>query len=167
MFDTLLLGTLAGSALVGGILMILLRHPMRVAMALIVTMISLGGVYALLDVQEIAVFQIMIYVSAVMVFMVYAIMLLNVNDPSYTHRFSAYLLPGLVVCAGLAALLIRCVLRSPAEPAVRGQANFGVVAFSETFLQKYWLHFELTSVLLLVAVLAAVAVVKGGGRGRG
>lgn len=167
MIETILLYLLAGSALAGGVMMILLRHPMRVAMALIVTMISLGGMYGLLGVHEIAVFQIMIYVSAVMVFMVFAIMLLNVRDTSYLNRFSNFLLPGVVVCAGLAGLLIWYALKSPAAPPVQGDASFGVLRFSATFLQKYWLHFELTSVLLLVAIIAAVAVVKGGGRDRG
>lgn len=167
MIEAVMLYLLAGTALAGGVMMILLRHPMRVAMALIVTMISLGGMYGLLGVHEIAVFQIMIYVSAVMVFMVFAIMLINVRDPSYTNRFANLLLPASAACAALAGLLIWCVLKSPATPAARGDADFGVVQFSVTFLQKYWLHFELISVLLLVAIVAAVTVVKGGGRGRG
>lgn len=167
MIETVLLYMLAGCALAGGVLMILLRHPMRVAMALILSMISLGGVYGLLGVNEIAVFQIMIYVSAVMVFMVFSIMLLTVRDSSYTNRFSFLLLPGLAVCGLLAGLLVWCALESQSAPAARGDASFGVVSFSMTFLQKYWLHFELTSVLLLVAILAAVAVVKGGGRDHG
>ncbi|MFO1490524.1 MAG: NADH-quinone oxidoreductase subunit J [Kiritimatiellia bacterium] len=168
MIETFLLCLFAGSALAGGLLMILLRHPMRVAMALIATMISLGGLYGLLGVHEIAVFQIMIYVSAVMVFMVYAIMLLDVRDTSFVDRFSRLLIPGVAVCGLLAGVLIWRALKSPGLPAAaKGDANFGVKAFSATFLEKYWLHFELTSVLLLVAVLAAVAVVKGRGKGHG
>jgi hypothetical protein len=68
--------------------MLVLRHPMRVALALTATMLSLAGVYALLGVHAIAVFQVLIYVGAVMVFMVYAIMLLDVRDRSFTRRFS-------------------------------------------------------------------------------
>ena len=94
MIETLLLVLFALAAVVGAVLMVLMRHPMRVALALICTMISLGGIYGLLGVHVIAVFQIMIYVSAVMVFMVYAIMLLDVRDPSFTGRFSALLWPG-------------------------------------------------------------------------
>ena len=71
--------------------MLVLRHPMRVALALTATMLSLAGVYALLGVHVIAVFQVLIYVGAVMVFMVYAIMLLDVRDRSFTRRFSGLL----------------------------------------------------------------------------
>ena len=75
--------------------MLVLRHPMQVAMALISTMVFLGGVYGLLGVHFIAAFQVLIYVGAVMVFMVYVIMLLDVRDASFAHRFSRFLVPGI------------------------------------------------------------------------
>ena len=105
MIETLLLWLFAGTALVAAALMLVLRHPMRVALALTATMLSLAGVYALLGVHVIAVFQVLIYVGAVMVFMVYAIMLLDVRDRSFTRRFSRLLVPGIA-----AALLFLAIL---------------------------------------------------------
>jgi NADH-quinone oxidoreductase subunit J len=160
MIENLLLVLFASAALGGALLMLLLRQPMRVALALIATMIALSGIYGLLGVHVIAVFQIMIYVGAVMVFMVYAIMLLDVRDPSFTERYSALLWPGLAVCAALAGVLISAAWHEAAPLAPAGAAAFGVQAFSVAFLADDWLYFELTSVLLVVAVLAAVAVVK-------
>jgi len=156
------------ASLAGGVLMLVLRHPMRVALALISTMISLAAIYAILGVHVIAVFQVLIYVGAVMVFMVYAIMLLDVRDPSFTHRYSGYLLPGL---AGLAVLLI-AFLRVVAGPTPAGDGAgagtaFDVQPFSAAFLNDYWLYFELTSVLLLAAVVAAIAILKARRRGNG
>jgi hypothetical protein len=84
--ETVLLWLFAGTALAAAAMMIVLRHPMRVALALAATMLSLAGVYALLGVHVIAIFQVLIYVGAVMVFMVYAIMLLDVRDRSFTRR---------------------------------------------------------------------------------
>ena len=159
--DDALLLLFATAAVAGGVLMLVLRHPMRVALALIATMISLGGIYGLLGVHVIAVFQIMIYVGAVMVFMVYAIMLLDVRDPSFTERYSALLWPGLAACVVLAGVLVAAAWQPGAAPAApAGAAPFAVQPFSAEFLGQYWLYFELTSVLLVVAVLAAVAVVK-------
>jgi NADH-quinone oxidoreductase subunit J len=158
--EDLLLLLFASAAVAGAVLMLLVRHPMRVALALIVTMISLGGIYGLLGVHVIAVFQIMIYVGAVMVFMVYAIMLLDVRDPSFTERYSALLWPGLAACIVLAGVLIAAAWQGAAPAAGAAGAAFGVQPFSVAFLADYWLYFELTSVLLVVAVLAAVAVVK-------
>lgn len=159
--ENALLVLFATAAVAGGVLMLLLRHPMRVALALIATMISLGGIYGLLGVHVIAVFQIMIYVGAVMVFMVYAIMLLDVRDSSFTERYSSLLWPGLAACVVLAGVLIAAAWQpGAAHGAPAGDAPFGVQPFSAEFLGRYWLYFELTSVLLVVAVLAAVAVVK-------
>ena len=84
--ETLLLVLFAACALVGAVLVLVLREPMRVATALISTMVFLGGVYGLLGVHFIAAFQVLIYVGAVMVFMVYVIMLLDVRDRSFTRR---------------------------------------------------------------------------------
>jgi NADH-quinone oxidoreductase subunit J len=168
MMENVLLWLFAGTALVAAALMLVLRHPMRVALALTATMLSLAGVYALLGVHVIAVFQVLIYVGAVMVFMVYAIMLLDVRDRSFTRRFSRLLLPGIA-----AALLFLAILAHglwSALPGPTGAASgplFGLQHFSAEFLNEYWLHFELVSVLLVAAVVAALAVLEVGRRHRG
>ena len=120
MIETLLLWLFAGTALVAAALMLVLRHPMRVALALTATMLSLAGVYALLGVHVIAVFQVLIYVGAVMVFMVYAIMLLDVRDRSFTRRFSRLLLPGIVAALLFLAILAHGLWHSLPEPNRRG-----------------------------------------------
>lgn len=165
---SLLLAFFAVCAVAGGVLMLIARHPMRVAIALIGTMLSLAGIYAILGVHVIAVFQVLIYVGAVMVFMVYVIMLLDVRDPSFLQRYGGTLLPGLAVAALLAAALAAAVSQGGAAVATGGEVTgataFKLQPFSTAFLRDYWLHFELTSVLLLAAVVAAIAVIKGGRR---
>ncbi len=96
--ETLLLVLFAACALVGAVLVLVLPEPMRVATALISTMVFLGGVYGLLGVHFIAAFQVLIYVGAVMVFMVYVIMLLDPRDSAVRRRFSGLLVPGLLAC---------------------------------------------------------------------
>jgi len=165
--DTALLFVFALSALVGAALMLVLRHPMQVAMALISTMVFLGGIYGLLGVHFIAAFQVLIYVSAVMVFMVYVIMLLDVRDESFTHRFSQWLPPGIAFGTVLFAVLGYGVLLGVDDIATT-TVSFGLAQFAAAFLSEYWLQFELTSVLLVAAVVAALAVIKGSrGRDRG
>jgi len=157
--DKLLLVVFGLSALVAAAMMIVLRHPMQVAMALISTMVFLAGIYGLVGVHFIAAFQVLIYVSAVMVFMVYVIMLLDVRDPSFTRRFSALLVPGLAGGALLLAALAWAFWHGVFAPG-GGTAAYGLQPFAIAFLNEYWLHFELTSVLLLAAVVAALAVIK-------
>ncbi|HET7203803.1 MAG TPA: NADH-quinone oxidoreductase subunit J [Steroidobacteraceae bacterium] len=165
--DTVLLYFFGIAALAGGVLMLVAQHPMRVALALIAVMLSLAGVYAMLGVHAVAVFQVLIYVGAVMVFMVYVIMLLDVRDPSFVRRYSRLLLPGVALGALLVGALGLGMARlgGAPEPAAGAEApSYLVRPFSQEFLQQYWLHFELTSVLLVAAVVAAIAVIRSGGR---
>ena len=159
--DIVFIALFAGGALIGAVLMLVLRQPMRVALALISTMVCLGAIYGLLGVHFIAAFQVLIYVGAVMVFMVYAIMLLDVGDPSFTRRFSRLLVPGIAGALVLLGVLVYAAWHLPALPHAPGaETTFGLREFSATFLNEYWLHFELISVLLVAAVVAAVAVIK-------
>ena len=168
MIETWLLWLFAGTALAAAALMLVLRHPMRVALALTATMLSLAGVYALLGVHVIAVFQVLIYVGAVMVFMVYAIMLLDVRDRSFTSRFSRLLLPGIAAALLFLAILAHALWRAlPAANGASAGTFFGLQRFSVEFLNEYWLQFELVSVLLVAAVVAALAVLEVGRRRRG
>ncbi|HVN36371.1 MAG TPA: NADH-quinone oxidoreductase subunit J [Casimicrobiaceae bacterium] len=168
MIETVLLWLFAGTALAAAALMLVLRHPMRVALALSATMLSLAGVYALLGVHVIAIFQVLIYVGAVMVFMVYAIMLLDVRDYSFARRFSWLLLPGTLAAIAFVLILAHAFWQGvPDQPTAAGSVLFGIQEFSIEFLNEYWLHFELVSVLLVAAVVAALAVLEVGRRRRG
>ena len=160
MIVKLLLVAFGLGALGSAALMIVLQQPMRVALALISTMIFLGGIYGLLGVHFIAAFQVLIYVGAVMVFMVYAIMLLELRDTA-SARFSGLLLPGVAGFLLLLGVLGISLWRAgPTVKAAPESSQFGISAFSVSFLDEYWLHFELTSVLLLAAVVAALAVIR-------
>ena len=165
MIETALTYFFAAAAVVGGVLMLAARHPMRAALALVCSMLSLAGVYAMLGVHVIAVFQVLIYVGAVMIFMVYTIMLLDVRDPSFTRRWSGLLVPG-VLGAGALSAVLAWALRDAPEPgaAAAGDDAFGVQRFAAVFLEQYWLYFELSSVLLVAAVVAAIAALRAGGR---
>jgi NADH-quinone oxidoreductase subunit J len=167
MIDTLLLHAFALAALGGAAAMLLARHPMRVALALVLTMLSLAGVYAMLGMHAIAVFQVLIYVGAVMVFMVYVIMLLDPTDRSLRERFSAWLLPGGAALVLLIAAFAYAMQRGGPVAIGESSAGFGVKPFSMAFLADYWVHFELVSVLLVAVAVAAVAVVGAGRRSRG
>jgi len=161
--DTLLIVLFALGALTAAALMLVLRQPMHVALALISTMVFLGAIYGLLGVHFIAAFQVLIYVGAVMVFMVYVIMLLEVREHQGT-RYSKLVLPGLiglVLLVGTIGISIWGSLPAPHAAATGpGGTPYGISAFSVAFLNDYWLHFELTSVLLVAAVVAALAVIK-------
>jgi NADH-quinone oxidoreductase subunit J len=164
MIESILLHAFLACALAGAALMLVLRHPMRVALALVATMLSLAGVFAMLGAHAVAVFQVLIYVSAVMVFMVYVIMLLDVRDDSLAQRYSWLLAPGAAAFLGLVGWLGASVWQGLAPFAVG--KPFGIKPFAVAFLRDYWLHFELVSVLLVAAVVGALAVLEIGRRTR-
>lgn len=148
-------------ALVSAVLMLVMREPMRVALALITTMVMLGGIYGVLGVHFIAAFQVLIYVGAVMVFMVYVIMLLEVREAPGNPRYSRWLVPGVIAFSALVGVLGISVYRGSAEVLTApGASAFSLTQFSAAFLSEYWLEFELTSVFLVAAIVAALAVIK-------
>jgi len=105
---------------------------------------------------------VLIYVGAVMVFMVYVIMLLEVRE-SEGRRYSSLLVPGLagfVLLVGAIGISILRNLPAHTEAGAGAGTAFSISKFSITFLNDYWLHFELTSVLLVAAVVAALAVIR-------
>ena len=144
--------------------MLVLRHPMRVALALIATMLSLAA-FTPLDAHVIAIFQVLIYVG-VMVFMVYTIMLIDVRDQSFTHRYSRLTVPASVgsSCCWRYSSMACCtppISRRSLRPFPWLTAVFDRV--SERILAAL----RIDSVLLVVAVVAAVAILQVGRRARG
>jgi NADH-quinone oxidoreductase subunit J len=159
----LFIGIFGVLALVFAALVLLLRQPMRAALALVAHMFCLAAVYACLGVHVVALFQVLIYVGAVMVFMIYTIMLLDDRDPSYRAAYSRLTLPALVVAALVALALVLLIGRGdPVAATATGAAPFTFGAFSVEFIRHYWVHFELATVLLLVGIVAAWTAIKEG-----
>lgn len=149
-------------ALLFATLVVALRQPMRAALALIAHMICLAAIFAILGVHVVALFQVLIYVGAVMVFMVYTIMLLDDRDPAYRHVFSRIAGPSIVVAVLIAAGLGLLVARGVPPAAAEAAAPFAFSAFAVEFIRHYWFHFELATVLLLVGIVSAWTVIREG-----
>lgn len=161
MSDVLLI-VFALLALLFAALVVALRQPMRAALALIAHMICLAAIFAILGVHVVALFQVLIYVGAVMVFMVYTIMLLDDRDPAYRHVFSRIAGPSIVVAVLIAAGLGLLVARGVPPAAAEAAAPFAFSAFAVEFIRHYWFHFELATVLLLVGIVSAWTVIREG-----
>jgi len=156
----LLIGLFGLAALVFALLVVTLRQPMRAALALVAHMISLAAIFACLGVHIVALFQVLIYVGAVMVFMIYTIMLLDDRDTSYVHLFSRWSLPALVVVAGIILALASLLVGPVPQVAAAANAPFGFLQFSIAFMARYWFHFELATVLLLIGIVAAWTIIS-------
>jgi len=163
MISEVLIALFGAMALGFALLVVVLRQPMRAALALVAHMVSLAAIFACLEVHVVALFQILIYVGAVMVFMVYAIMLLDDRDASYTHVFSRWSVPAVIATVVLIVALGAMVVQwAPVAPAATasGIAPFSFSTFSVEFMAHYWFHFEVASILLVIGIVAAWTVIS-------
>jgi NADH-quinone oxidoreductase subunit J len=154
---------LAGVALVSGGLVVFQRHPLRSALWLIVNFFAVAGIYLLAHAEFIAAIQVIVYAGAIMVLFLFVIMLLNLRQPEAEVRFMHLgQKVGGIVLAGFTVLLviysITRVALPPGKAAPPGLGNTESIA--KLLFTDYLLPFEVTSVLLLVAIVGAVVLAK-------
>jgi len=161
MFSEWLFIAFALLAVLGAIGLILFRHPMNGAMSLVVTMISLAGLYALLSARLIFVLQLIVYAGAIMSLILFIIMFLNIQNsdlPEEKGR-NLYLLGGIVLLIPVASLLIKVVKTLPgSEATIVGSGFGGVKEVGLVLFQDWLLPFEIVSLLLLVSLVGAVVL---------
>jgi NADH-quinone oxidoreductase subunit J len=156
-----ILGTVS---LVSAFFVIVLRRPIHNVLFMILTMIGLAGLFVLLGAEFVAMVQLIVYAGAVMVLFLFVIMLLNLDEsvlPSGPRSFRWWV--GIGMALALALLLVP-VLRgfTPVASAVAEKAmtlsNTQIIG--RELFTTYLLPFEITSVLLLAAMIGAVILVK-------
>jgi NADH-quinone oxidoreductase subunit J len=156
----------AGLAVGCAVSMVTQRNPLYSAISLIGVFISLACLYVTLAAPFIAAVQVIVYAGAIMVLVVFVIMLLNVEAAERPMRLRS-LIP---IAVGLAAILfaeaifiIFFVQASPATP-TDNISNVGLTAsIGAGLFTSYLLPFEITSVLLLMAIVGAMTLARGGG----
>jgi len=164
MTTTFLFILFAGLAIGCAIAVVAQRHPLYSAISLIGVFISLACLYLMLAAPFIAAVQVIVYAGAIMVLVVFVIMLLNVEEEEHRRSRLAYLVP---VAVGLAAILIAevafvlySVPTAPFTP-IENNSSVGLTASIGTGLfTKYLLPFEITSILLLMAIVGAMTLAR-------
>lgn len=152
---------LAALAVLGAVSLIVQRHPIRSALSLIVVMVSLAGLYLLQGAELVAAIQIIVYAGAIMVLFVFVIMLLNAGQEERTNLSRMARYAGLPLGFFLMLQLAYWVERgaralAPAAGAVPASSR----DLSRMLFTEFALPFELTSILILVAILGAVVLAK-------
>ncbi len=155
-------------AIVCSLLFVTRKSPVAAALWLVNTMFCLAALYVMLDAQFVGAIQVLVYAGAIMVVFLFVVMLLNLGDASHVGDARTGLWKGAAGLAGLALLSLlasRLDVEYPASlvipEAVQQQdlANRNAVGvIAEPLFREQILAFELTSVLLLVAIIGAVVV---------
>ena len=155
-------------AIASAIAFVTRKSPVSAVLWLVNTMFSLAALYAMLEAHFISAIQVLVYAGAIMVVFLFVIMLLNLGHPADIADARGKwgkLLAGLLGLALLAQVMALAGRRLP-EPftpgsgynaaEVRAQGAVGSVA--QPLFNEYLLAFELTSILLLVAIVGAVVI---------
>lgn len=145
----------------GALNLLFQRHPINSALSLIVVMTSLAVLYLLLGAEFLAAAQVIVYSGAIMVLFVFVIMLLNAGSEERTHGSRAAYAIGIPgATALLAALAYIFISNGPRLPVIPGHALVTTPELSRVLFRDLLLPFEVTSVLILVAILGAVALAR-------
>jgi NADH-quinone oxidoreductase subunit J len=156
----------AAVLVVSSLLVILHRSPVASALYLVLAFCSLAAVYLLLHAEFIGLVQVLVYAGAIMVLFLFVIMYLNLGrdvESGVTillRRALGWLLGAALVAEG-ALLLSRGLAPGPAEPAAAHLAVGNTQQVGLLLYSRYLFPFELTSIILLVAMIGAVVIARG------
>lgn len=158
MIETVLFYIFAALTLGGAILTITRRSPVLSAVWLTVSLLGVAGLFLLLGAEFLFVAQIIVYIGGITLLFLFVIMLVNLEAATRTVQFRRMWPLMVVAGAALAGELIALLQRSgfgPFGPAAT-KAGSNTNALADLLLSKYFVAFELASVLLLVAIVGSV-----------
>lgn len=144
--------------------MVAQRNPLYSAISLIGVLLSLACLYVMLAAPFIAAVQVIVYAGAIMVLVIFVIMLLNVEDEEPRRNRLAFLAPTAIGLAAIliaeAAFILYSVQVSPYTPR-ENVSNVGLTSsVGAGLFTEYLLPFEITSVLLLMAIVGAMSLAR-------
>ena len=146
-------------AVAGAVNLLVQRHPINSALSLIAVMAALAGEYMLLGAEFVAALQVIVYAGAIMVLFVFVIMLLNAGVEERTEGSRVAIIfgiPGML----LGSLLIGWVVlrHSGTEAVAVGALPGPPKTIGQLLFHEFLLPFEITSILILIAIMGAVVL---------
>jgi NADH-quinone oxidoreductase subunit J len=158
----------AGLAIGGAVGVVMARSPVGSLLFMVTTLAAMAGTFVLLEAHFLAAIQIIVYAGAIMVLFLFVIMLLNLgHDYQKDLRGGAFAVLSFGVIGGIAGLLARQLgatgsLSGPGaqaiDAAIAEHGALGVIA--EPLYTTYVVPFEITGILLLVAIVGALVLAK-------
>jgi len=159
--DVILFLIFALIAVVCAINVVVQTHPISSALSLVGVMGSLAVLYLLLGAEFIAAAQVIVYAGAIMVLFIFVIMLLNAG--AETKKGRSYLLVGaplLLLFLGLVAFIVQRLYSPGTVVRFGGFTGGGPKDIGNALFTTYLLPFEVTSILILVAIIGAIVLAR-------
>ena len=139
------------------------QNPVTSAMFLVLTIITLAGLFVLLHAYFLAAVQVLVYAGAVMVLFLFVIMLVNIERSEREKQFNQQWIAGVAAALALGGLFVAIYVKgqslfsAPMKPPLEAQNTQKV---GEMLYSAYMFPFEIASLLLLVAIIGAVVMAK-------
>jgi NADH-quinone oxidoreductase subunit J len=157
----------AGLAIGCALAVVVQRNPLYSAISLVGVFISLACLYVMLAAPFIAAVQVIVYAGAIMVLVVFVIMLLNVEEEEHRRPRLRFLVPAAVALAAVLIAEVAFILVTVQESRVAQTATTSDVGLTHSvgsaLFTRYLLPFEITSILLLMAIVGAMTLARRGG----
>jgi NADH-quinone oxidoreductase subunit J len=154
-------------AVIASLLVIAQRNPVYSVLLLIASFGALSGLYVMLDAPFAAAVQIIVYAGAIMVLFLFVVMLLNAphEDTDYDERTHPLLRPGpmrfgAALAIALILELIWALSRSAPASTFANPAVTSIAAIGRSLFTDYAFQFEVTSILILIAMVGAVVMAR-------
>ena len=159
LWDDVLFALLAGTMLVAALAVVTLRDIIRCGLAMMVCFGALAGIYVIIGAPLVAAAQVLVYIGAISVLVLFAIMLTQTKDAPASLVFQTQAIPAALAAVLLAVVTILAIIATDwgalAERAATDTRNLAVVLFRD-----WVLPFEIVGVLLLAAVVGGVFLAK-------
>lgn len=139
------------------------RKPMHSAIYLLICFTSITGHYLILNAQFLAMVNLIVYIGAIMILIVFTIMLMNLNKENEVYKPRITRLGAIVTFCLMCLVLIAIFINSKpivGEYTTTGEDYQSIKVLGKVLLNEYMLPFEFASVLLLVAMIGAVLLSK-------
>ena len=162
MFHEILFLIFGAVCLAGALNFLLQRHPVNSALSLIIVMGALAALFLLLGAEFVAAVQVIVYAGAVMVLFVFVIMLLNAGEEERTRGSRVALIlgvPGLIAFFGLMFWTLSAAHSQLGKVRI-GDYYVPTQELGIALFREFLLPFEITSVLVLIAIMGAVVLAR-------
>jgi len=157
--EPLFFALLAAGVIGAGIAVVVLRRITAQALLMALSFASMAGMFLLLGAETIALFQVLIYVGAITILILFGVMFTKQDDRGYGLFFQQQTpwAAGLVLVIALPVMVLAFTFKDPVTPSPKGG---DLIPLAASLFTDYAFPFEVASVLLLAALVGAIVLVK-------
>ncbi len=161
MIGSIMFYIIAALIIFAAIKMIFSSNLIHSILFMVAAFIGIAFIYILLEADYLAIVQILVYVGAISILFVFGVMLTRRNTMADSNKFNKYKVYGIFVALALGIILIRILLMAKFGPTVVVEESSTIKAISGLMLNEYAIAFEVSGILLLVAMIGAIIIGKG------